>query len=387
MAKDPNRLISADSHVVESPDLWKKWLQPEFLDRAPKLVKDSEGGDAWQYGSAPKPVPLGLVTTYRGRTYEAFKWEGAKYDKINAGAFDGATRLIEQDEDGVAAEVLYPSQRTMRHYMLDDDDEFHLAGIQAYNNWMAKEFSAPDRKRLIGLAQMPNLGVEAAIKEMRRAKELGMRGVILSSWPCGAPSLSKEDDEFWKVAIELDMPCSIHLGTVSKATSSGATTTTGKFEPTGLLTAGQQTVSKYSIAGIDSMPPIIADTIMSGLFDRFPTLKFVSVEAGAGWVPWLLEQMDDRWWRNRHWAKVELELLPSEYFHRNWLLTFVQDFYGIRNRHDIGIDNMMWSTDYPHHISDWPYSRKIANEMFAGVPDEERYKICAGNAAKLYKLD
>ncbi len=89
MAKDPNRLISADSHVVESPDLWKKWLQPEFLDRAPKLVKDAEGGDAWQYGSAPKPVPLGLVTTYRGRTYEAFKWEGAKYDKINAGAFDG----------------------------------------------------------------------------------------------------------------------------------------------------------------------------------------------------------------------------------------------------------------------------------------------------------
>ena len=275
----------------------------------------------------------------------------------------------------------------MRHYMLDDDAEFHLAGIQAYNNWMAKEFSAPDKKRLIGLAQMPNLGVEAAIKEMRRAKELGMRGVILSSWPCGAPSLSKEDDEFWKVAIELDMPCSIHLGTVSKATATGATTTTGKFEPTGLLTAGQQTVSKYSIAGIDSMPPIIADTVMSGLFDRFPTLKFVSVEAGAGWIPWLLEQMDDRWWRNRHWAKVELELLPSEYFHRNWLLTFVQDFYGVRNRHDIGIDNMMWSTDYPHHISDWPYSRKIANEMFAGVPDEERYKICAGNAARLYKLD
>ena len=381
-----NDLISADSHVVESPDLWTKWLDKSYHDRAPKLVKDSAGGDAWQYRPGTPPVPLGLVTTYRGRTYEAFRWEGARYDKVNAGAFDGGARLKEQDEDGVQAEVLYPSQRTMRHYMLDDDDQFHRAGIQAYNNWMAKEFMANDPKRLIGLAQIPNLGVEDAIAEMKRAKSMGMRGVILSSWPAGAPSLSQEDEPFWAEAVKLDMPLSIHLGTVSKATSTGKTTT-GKIEPTGLLTAGQKTVATYSGAGLDSMPPIIAETIMSGLFDRYPTLQFISVEAGAGWVPYLLEQMDDRWWRNRHWAKVELELLPSEYFHRNWLLTFVQDFYGVRNRHDIGIDNMMWSTDYPHHISDWPYSRKIANEMFAGVPDEERYKICAGNAAKLYHLD
>ena len=379
-------LISADSHVVESPDLWKKWLQPEFLDRAPKLVKDSAGGDAWQYRPGTPPVPLGLVTTYPGRTYEAFKWEGARYDTVNAGAWHGETRLKEQVVDGVDAEVLYPSQRTMRHYMLDDDNDFHKAGIQAYNNWMAKEFMAADPKRLIGLAQIPNLGVEEAIAEMRRAKQMGKRGVILSTWPAGGVSISKEDDAFWKEAIALGMPCSIHLGTVSKAAAKGATTSTGKFEPTGLLTAGQKTVASYSTAGMDSMPPIITETIMSGLFDRFPSLLFISVEAGAGWVPFLLEQMDDRWWRNRHWAQVELEMLPSEYFKRNWRLTFVQDFYGVRNRHDVGIDNMMLSTDYPHHICDWPYSRKIANEMFAGVPEDERWKICVGNAAKVYGL-
>ena len=379
-------LISADSHVVESPDLWKKWLQPEFLDRAPKLVKDSAGGDAWQYRPGTPPVPLGLVTTYPGRTYEAFKWEGARYDTVNAGAWHGETRLKEQVVDGVDAEVLYPSQRTMRHYMLDDDNDFHKAGIQAYHTWMAKEFMAADPKRLIGLAQIPNLGVEEAIAEMRRAKQMGMRGVILSTWPAGGVSISKEDDAFWKEAIALGMPCSIHLGTVSKAAAKGATTSTGKFEPTGLLTAGQKTVASYSTAGMDSMPPIITETIMSGLFDRFPSLLFISVEAGAGWVPFLLEQMDDRWWRNRHWAQVELEMLPSEYFKRNWRLTFVQDFYGVRNRHDVGIDNMMWSTDYPHHICDWPYSRKIANEMFAGVPEDERWKICVGNAAKVYGL-
>ncbi len=380
-------LISADAHVVEAPDLWEKWLPKEFLPRAPKLVKDAEGGDAWQYRPGTPPVPLGLVTTYPGRTYEQFKWTGARYDKVNKGAFVGADRIAEQKIDGVDAEVLYPSQRTMRHFMLDDDNEFHKEGIQAYNNWMAKEFMAPAPARLIGLAQMPNLGVEEMIAEMRRARVMGMRGVILSSWPSGAASLSVDDNAFWAEAEKLDMPVSIHLGVASKQTSAKPTPVTGMAESAGMLSSGARTVVGYSCAGLDSMPVIIAETILCGLFDRFPKLRLISVEAGAGWVPYFLEQLDDRYFRNRAWAKVELELLPSDYFHRNWLVTFVKDAYGIRNRHAVGVANMMWSTDYPHHICDWPYSRKLANEMFAGVPENERQQICAGNAAALYKLN
>ena len=158
------------------------------------------------------------------------------------------------------------------------------------------------------------------------------------------------------------------------------------IEGQGRLSTGVKTVVGYSCAGLDNMPVIIAETILSGLFDQFPRLRFISVEAGAGWVPYFLEQMDDRYFRNRTWAKVELQLLPSAYFHRNWLVTFVQDFYGVRNRHAVGIANMMWSTDYPHHICDWPYSRKLAAEMFAGVPADERRQICAANATALYKL-
>ena len=381
-------MISADSHIVESPDLWEKWLPKEFLPKAPKLVKDAEGGDAWQYRPGTPPVPLGLVTTYPGRTYEQFKWTGAKYDKVNKGAFLGPERLKEQTIDGVDAEVLYPSQRTMRHFMLDDELEFHKAGIQAYNNWMAKEFMAADPKRLIGLAQMPNIGVEEMIAEMRRAKSLGMRGVILSTWPNGGTSLTVDDNAFWAECEKLDMPVSIHLGVASKqaANAQQQKITTGMSESSGMLSSGAKTVVGYSCAGMDNMPIIIAETILSGLFDKFPKLRFISVEAGAGWVPYFLEQMDDRYFRNRRWAKVELEMLPSDYFRRNWLLTFVTDFYGVRNRHAVGLKNMMWSTDYPHHICDWPYSRKLANEMFAGVPEDERHQICAGNAAALYKL-
>jgi predicted TIM-barrel fold metal-dependent hydrolase len=383
------RLISADSHIVEAPDLWEKWLPKDFLAKAPKMVKDAEGGDAWQYRPGTPPVPLGLVTTYLGRTYDKFKWTGAKYGEVNAGAYHGPTRLKEQDIDGVSAEVLYPSQRTMRHFMLDDDDGFHKAGIQAYNNWMAKEYMAADPSRLIGLGQMPNLGPEEMVAEMRRAKSMGMKGVILSTWPSGATSLSKEDDAFWEEAQKLDMPISIHLGVASKQTptASGSQVTTGIFQATGLLTAGQKTLVGYSTAGMDNMPIIIAETIVSGLFDRFPRLRFISVEAGAGWIPYFLEQIDDRYFRNRHWAQVDLEMLPSEYFRRNWRATFVLDHYGVRNRHAAGIRNIMWSTDYPHHICDWPYSRKNVETMFAGVPDDERDLICFGNAARLYKLN
>jgi predicted TIM-barrel fold metal-dependent hydrolase len=382
------RLISADSHVVESPDLWEKWLPKEHLPKAPKRVKDAEGGDAWQYRPGTPPVPLGLVTTYLGRTYDKFKWTGAKYGEVNAGAWHGATRVKEQDTDGVSAEVLYPSQRTMRHFMLDDDPAFHKAGIEAYNNWMAKEFMSADPKRLIGLAQMPNLGPEAMVGEMRRAKSMGMRGVILSSWPSGATSLSKEDDVFWAEAERLGMPLSIHLSVASKAAPpQGGQVSTGMTQATGLLTSGQKTVAGYANAGLDTMPLIIAETIVSGMFDRFPRLKFISVEAGAGWIPYFLEQLDDRYWRNRNWAEVELKMLPSDYFRRNWSATFVLDFYGVKNRHAAGVRNIMWSTDYPHHICDWPYSRRNVEAMFAGVADDERDDICWRNAARLYKLE
>ena len=385
---DRYNLISADSHVVEAPDLWEKWLPKEFMAKAPKLVKDSEDGDAWQYRPGTPPVPLGLVTTYPGRTYENFKWTGARYDRVNAGAFVGTARVKEQKIDGVDAEVLYPSQRTMRHFMLDEDDQFHKAGIRAYNDWMAKEFMAADPTRLVGLAQMPNLGVQAMLDEMHRTRKMGMRGVILSCWPSGAESLSHEDDAFWTECEKLKVPVSIHLGVHSKAKPAAhSQAQTGVAAATGLLSSGQKSVVGYSTAGLGDMPTIMAETILSGLFDRFPGLRFISVEAGAGWVPYFLEQMDDRWFRNRHWAKVELEMLPSAYFKRNWRLTFVQDFYGVRNRHAVGVDNMMWSTDYPHHICDWPHSRKIASEMFSGVPEEERYRICAGNAVALYSLN
>lgn len=379
-------LISSDSHIVEPPDLWEKWLPPELRPLAPKLVKDEEGGDAWLYNDGGAPAPLGLVTVTRNRPREELRWSGARYATINQGNFEGSARVGEMLEDGVVAEVIYSPQRTMRHFMQGTDDDLHLAGVRAYNDWLAKDFCAKAPERLIGIGQMPACGVEHAVAEMRRCKEMGMRGVLLSSWPSGKPTLTEEEDPFFAEAERLGLPISLHIGLANRAAAKPKPRTPVEEKAArGEGTGGRQ-VSTLSAAGLDSMPLLMGEIILTGVHDRFPKLRFVSVEAGVGWIPYFLEQMDDRYERNRRWARVKLERRPSEYVATNWMFTFVIDRYGIRNRHAVGVDNIMWSTDYPHHGCDWPHSRETVARMFEGVPADERRKITFENARKLYGI-
>jgi predicted TIM-barrel fold metal-dependent hydrolase len=380
-------MISADSHIVEPPDLWEQWLTPEFRARAPRLVKDEEGGDAWLYNDGGAPAPLGLVTVTRSRPREELRWSGARYATINQGNFEATARVAEMEEDGVVAEVIYPPQRTMRHFMVGTEPEFHLAGIQAYNDWLQKGFCAKAPDRLIGIAQMPGTGIDAAIGELHRARDLGYRGVVLSAWPSGNQNLSPADDPFFAECERLGMPISIHISLAAKAKAAPKPKTPVEEKAArGEGTGGRQ-VSTLSGAGLDTMPLLLGEIILTGIHDRFPKLTFVSVEAGTGWIPYFLEQMDDRYERNRHWAKVKLDRAkPSEYVRTNWRFTFVIDHYGVRNRDLVGVETMMWSTDYPHHGCDWPHSRKTVAAMFEGVPAVERRAILFENAARLYGI-
>jgi predicted TIM-barrel fold metal-dependent hydrolase len=312
------------------------------------------------------------VTT-PGRRYEEMKWTGYTYETIRKSCFDPKARLEDMDFDGVDAGFLYPSQRTMFHFMGKQDREFHLAGVRAYNDWLAQEFCAADRERLFGIAQMPNLGVDAAIEEMRRCRELGYRGVVITTWPSGHDDLSSEDDRFFAAAQELGLPVSIHIQIQRRR------------NPKPVL-EGPASIASMALAGMLNFPPIMAELIMSGLFDRFPKLSIVGVETEVGWIPEALEQIDNFYWRNRTRTGLALRHLPSEYFHTNFLCTFIKDAIGIQLRHDIGLANLAWSTDFPHHGCDWPYSRKVVAEMMVGVPKEERHQIVAGNAMRLYGL-
>jgi len=379
------RAISADSHIVEPPHLWEKWLTPELRKFAPKLVKDHEGGDAWQYGENLAPAPIGLVAVRRGRKYTDpdYKWTGLRIDQVNQGAFYGEPRLAEQDEDGVSAEVLYAPVRAAMHFMSPGNDEIALAGVQAYNNWLHQEFCAVAPQRLIGLALIPNIGIEGSLAELRRTKQMGMKGCTIMAWPSGGMNLSRDDDPFWAEAERLGMPVSIHVRLSGKEGLKGAAAV-GALAGKG--PAPLNPLIGMSTGAVADAPKLLAEMVYSGMFDRFPRLQMVFGEVNVGWVPLVLESMDDHYLRDRIWTKTELERMPSTYWRTNFAATFIIDKFGIRNRDLIGSETILWSTDYPHHRCDWLESQRLIADHMDGVPAAEAAAMCAGNAARIYGL-
>ena len=364
-------LISSDSHIVEPPDLWEKWLPAKYRDQAPKLVKDSEGGDAWLYEPDGVPRPLGLVTCV-GIPRDQMKWTGFSYGKnIHPSVHDGKERLAILDIDGVDAEFLYPPQRAIMSFA-KAEEEFQVAGIEAYNAWLKDDFCAADPDRLFGVYQIPNVGIDTAVAQLERAHASGFRGVVCSTWPSQNEQLTEADDPFWKKAEELEMPVSFHFGLV--------TTTSGHVP----AAAAEGAIG--AVTGMAKMSVIMVDMIFSGVLDRFPGLQIVGVEVGVGWIPHAAEMMDDRYWRNRTRMGLQLGKLPSQYLRDNFTSTYIVDRIGIEIRHAIGVKNIAWSTDFPHHGNDYPYSRETIDNHFVNVPEDERRMILADNCANLYGL-
>jgi predicted TIM-barrel fold metal-dependent hydrolase len=364
-------IVDADQHIIEPPDLWEQWLPKKFHDKAPKLVKDEEGGDAWQLGDIMEPMGLVAVQETRPRD---LAWTGVKLSEVDPGFYEPERRLELMDEDGIDAAVFYPPQRTLYYFFADEDPAFRAAGIEAFNGWMQDYFCAENPSRLGAIAQIPPLGIEGAIEHLRSAKEKGFRGVSIGNWPSGRDALSAEDDPFWAVAEELGLPVHVHIRLVG----GGA-----KRERVGVKRGGPDQLAGLATT-LSAMPLLIAQTIFHGLFERFPKLTFVGAEAGVGWVPYVLGEMDDRYRRNRFWTEVSLGRLPSEYFKRNWKLGIVRDPFGVQNCHAVGVESILWSSDFPHHINDWPNSRYLINDMSLGLRAEDKRKIFCENAGRLY---
>ncbi len=382
------RIIDADCHILEPPDIWRNHLASRFADKAPKLVKDHEGGDAWLTAVGGDPDPIGLTAT-PGMPFDQFRWYGVTYEEARKGCYNGQARLADMDLDGVHAEVLFPPQRTLSHFLGDDDPEFVVAGVEAYNNFLFDEFCAADPTRLIGIAQMPSTGIEAALAGLDHAIARGARGVLLSNWPSGGEGVCEADDPFWVAASEAKIPVSIHINIISRnarMAARKAAAATGnalvRFDSAATRAkaiGGMSHVFAMSTGAMTSM-------IFTGVFERFPELQICWIETGVGWIPHFLECIDDRWWRNRVWGDLPITNPPSFYWYRNNAASFITDRSGIELRHRVGVDNMMWSSDYPHHGNDWPYSRKVIDETMGQCSEAEKAKISGGNAARIWGI-
>ena len=354
------RIVDADCHILEPPDIWKNWLGSQWQDKAPKLVKDPEGGDAWLTAVGGDPDPIGLVST-PGMPFDKFRWFGVTYEEARAGCYNGEERLKDMDIDGVAAEILFPPQRTMSHFLGDEDEDFVLAGVEAYNNFLFEEFCAPDPKRLIGMAQIPSLGLESAIDGVRKAKARGAKGVLISNWPQAARACRA-------MTIRSGPPRSTRASPSRFTSTSSAGTARMSARKAAAARATRSTTCRprpTRAKAIGGMSHVFAmatgamtDMIFTGVFERFPELQVCWIETGVGWIPHFLECIDDRWWRNRVWGDLPLTEPPSYYWYRNNAASFIIDHTGVEVRHRAGVDNIMWSSDYPHHGNDWPYSRR-----------------------------
>jgi len=384
-----HRIVDSDCHILEPPDIWENWLPEKFRDKAPRLVPDAAGGDAWLTAVGGDPDPIGLVST-PGMPWDQFRWFGVTYEQARPGCYNGAERLKDMDIDGVDAEVLFPPQRTMSHFLGDDDDDFVLAGVEAYNNFLFEEFCAPDPSRLIGLAQIPSLGIDQAVDAVRKAKARGSNGVLISNWPSGAESLSRDDDPFWAAACDDGLPVVVHINIISRGQRSAARKAAAK-SGNRLYDMSSEAARAKAIGGMSHVFAMttgnITQMIFTGVFERFPELTVVWTETGVGWIPHFIECLDDRYWRNRTWGDLPIKEPPSAYWYRNNAATFITDRAGIALRHQAGVDNIMWSSDYPHHGNDWPYSRKVIADTMGHIPAEEKAKIVGGNAARIYSLD
>jgi predicted TIM-barrel fold metal-dependent hydrolase len=384
-----SRIIDADCHILEPPDIWKNHLGSKWQEKAPKLVKDYQGGDAWLTAVGGQPDPIGLVST-PGMPFDKFRWYGVTYEEARAGCYNGAERLKDMEIDGVSAEVLFPPQRTMSHFLGDEDEDFVLAGVEAYNNFLFEEFCAPDPKRLVGMAQIPSIGIDSAIDGLRKAKARGAKGVVISNWPAGNDALSVDDDPFWAAAVDEGLPVTIHINIISrKQRMAGRKAAAARGSQ--LYDMSSEATRAKAIGGMSHVFSMatgcMTDMIFTGVFERFPELQVCWIETGVGWIPHFLECLDDRWWRNRVWGDLPLTEPPSFYWYRNNAASFIIDHTGVELRNRVGIDNMMWSSDYPHHGNDWPYSRRVIEDMMGSVAEDERSRISGGNAARIWNLD
>lgn len=365
------RLIDSDTHVNEPPDLWTSRVPAEYKDRVPRIERFDKG-DAWVMEGVKDPINFGLNAAAGLPPTERNPW--VRFDEIRAGGWDPKARLAEMDVDLVDAAVLYPTPRISHLVFSALDPKFHLAMIQAYNDWLA-EYASHDPSRLGGIMLIPNRGVEDAVAEIKRVAGMpGIAGAVAGCYPHGGLDLAPEDDPVWHALVEARLALHIHVGLVNEP-------------PKDIYAKGG--VTEGHAAGdlrFLQAPMRMVQFLSAKVFDRVPDLQVVMVEVDAGWVPYVKEQLDNRMLRRSIGSEMRGRQLPSQIIDEHFSYTYITDHYAIANRHAIGVERLMWSSDYPHSGSDWPSSSRVIHADFARVPAAERDLILAGNAQRLYRF-
>ena len=372
------KLISADSHIVEPPDMYAGRIAPKFRERAPKMERRTTPTgreyDAWVINGMQVGT-LGAVMQ-AGQRFEdpsQIDFLGV-WEDVRKGGYDPHAMIKENEKDGVWGSCLQPSQGLFWYRV--PDSELLSAICGAYNDWIT-DFCKPYPERLKGIGMLNVDDVDEACQELERCKQLGLVGVFIPVSPLpDKPYRHPVYERLWWTAQDADMPLLMHIAT-NRSGVPGCEFTMNIGELTG---AGRSTTDHWVRYSLSAM-------LFAGVFDRYPRLKVGSVEHETAWIPHWLKQMDftyrERPVFTKGWKSRE-GMLPSDYWRRNMFVEFMEDDLGVEMRKHIGVENMLWGSDFPHAESTWPQSKQFLDRIFDGVPEEDRRKITSGNAAKLF---
>jgi predicted TIM-barrel fold metal-dependent hydrolase len=353
------RFISSDSHVNEPPELFAERMPARLRGRAPRTEVVDGVPSLIVEGLRPRKMP-------RGR--EAL--EGEALERAQAGGWDPRQRIRDQDRDGIAAEVVYPTL-SLQSSFSTPDPELQMALARAYNDWAVEVFSAhPERFAVAAI--VPMLDVDEAMREARRAKQSGLRCLFLPAQVPSRPYNHPDYDRFWGLVQELDLPLTFHAGT--------------GHEPRLESGPGGAVINYLLGAQLDGAHVLLYFSA-SGVLDRFPGIQIVTVETGGSWLAWVMTQADEIYEKHQMWAKPKLSLKPSELIRRQCHVTFQNDPVAVNNLGVTGVEPLMWGSDYPHPEGTWPNSHAICASILAKLPDASKRAIVGGTAARVFGFE
>ncbi|MET0888172.1 MAG: amidohydrolase family protein, partial [Mycetocola sp.] len=373
-------VIDADAHISEPPGTFVDHVPARFRDRVPYVARNEEGKDVWMLN--------GEHFHQIGSSAQGAGWKEpipsapAGFDEMNPAAYDPTARLEYMDKVGLWAQVLYPNVAGFgaQKFLRLDDAELMLACVRAYNDFLT-EWCSPAPDRLLAVSAMPFWDVDATVSEVHRCAEMGHRAILFTGEPnrFGYPPIgSTHWDPLWTAASETEMSISFHIG---------------GGDPNPFVAAervnahGHGAAFTYeALAMFMKNGTQIADLLLSGVFVRFPKLKFVSVESGIGFLPFVLEAIDYTF--KSGGVSNRMPELPSHYFREHvYACTFYEDLSRGDLIEQIGADNILFETDFPHGLC--LYGQQVIDQLdtyLVGVGEATRRKITWENAAKLYKV-
>jgi predicted TIM-barrel fold metal-dependent hydrolase len=362
-------LISVDDHIIEPPRVWADRLPAKYQEAGPHVIEDE--GREWRVYEGNRVDTMGL-NAVAGKPQETWNMDPVRYTDMIQGCWDPAVRARDMALDGVVGSVCFPTLPKFAGtlFLQFEDKELADLCVQAYNDWLFDEWCAAAPDLYIPMVITQLWDPELAAAEIRRTAARGARCITFPDTPAplGLPSFFTDHwDPVWEALSETGLAVNMHIGT------SGRLQSPADDAPFHVMIMLAQASAAIAMVGILESP----------VLRKFPALQMVFSEGGLGWIPAQLERCDRMWERHRMWSGLD-DLKPSELFTRNMYGAFVDDTVGLELRYRVGVDRILWESDFPHVESLWPQSQDVIKRVAEILPDDELEKVTNGNARRLY---